>query len=244
MQQIFGLIYREALVFRRKFWRHFFQFSISPLLYLVAFGWAGSSRMEVNGVPYITFILPGLVSMSAMVNSFSISTEINIARFYWHTFDEIRSAPVSDFSYVIGEVISGILRGMLAAALVIVLGMIFGVHPVSKGWLIAGIALNALIFSSIAVSTAMLAKSHADQGMLGTFVITPMAFLCGTFFPVDRYPYWVGALVNMLPLTQANHLIRAASMGQQIPMLACVYLLVFGALSVTAALMVVGRAKN
>jgi len=205
MQQITALIYREFLIFRRKFWRHFFQFSVSPLLYLIAFGWAGSSRQTAEGVPYIAFILPGLVAMGAMVNSFSISSEINIARFYWHTFDEIRSAPVSDFRYVCGEVASGVLRGMFAAAIVCALGAVFGVMPAAIGRLAAGIGFDAFIFSSIAVCTAMVAKSHADQGLLTTFVITPMAFLCGTFFPVDAYPRWIGALINLLPLTHANN---------------------------------------
>jgi Nod factor-specific ABC transporter NodJ protein len=244
MQQVIGLIYRETLVFRRKFWRYFFQFSISPLLYLIAFGWAGSSRLTSEGMPYITFILPGLVAMSAMVNSFSISTEINIARFYWHTFDEIRSAPVSDMCYVCGEVVSGVLRGMLAAAVVWVLGIAFGARPAFAGWLIAGIALNAFVFSSIAVSTAMLAKSHADQGMLSTFVITPMAFLCGTFFPVDAYPPWIGALIRLLPLTHANDVIRAAWLGNNPPATSCIYLPAFGLLCFVVAIMVVRRAKN
>lgn len=244
MQQILGLIYREGIVFRRKFWRHFFQFSISPLLYLIAFGWAGSSRLTPDGLPYITFILPGLVAMSAMVNSFSISSEINISRFYWHTFDEIRSAPVSDMCYVCGEVVSGILRGMLAAAVVWVLGILFGAHPADTGWFIVGIALNTFIFSSIAVSTAMLAKSHADQGMLSTFVITPMAFLCGTFFPVDAYPPWIGALIHLLPLTHTNTVIRAAWTGKDFPALSLVYLVAFGSVCLIIALMVVRKSKN
>jgi len=244
MQQIFALVYREAVIFQRKFWRHFFQFTISPLLYLVAFGWAGNGRMMADGMPYIAFILPGLVAMSAMVNSFSISTEINIARFYWHTFDEIRSAPVSDRSYVCGEVISGVLRGTLAAGVVWVLGIAFGVRPAFAGWLIVGIALNAFVFASIAVSTAMLAKSHADQGMLSTFVITPMAFLCGTFFPVDAYPHWVGVLIRVLPLTHANALIRAAWQGKDLPTLSLLYLLVFGVACFISAVLVIRKSKN
>ncbi len=244
MQQIIGLIYREALVFRRKFWRHFFQFSVSPLLYLIAFGWAGSSRLTADGVPYLAFILPGLVAMSAMVNSFSISTEINIARFYWHTFDEIRSAPVSDMCYVCGEVASGVLRGMLAAGVVWVLGIAVGARPAFAGWLIAGIALNAFVFASIAVSTAMLAKSHADQGMLSTFVITPMAFLCGTFFPVEAYPHWIGVLIRLLPLTHANAVIRAAWLGKGLPALSLLYLAAFGAVCFVSAVLVIGKSRN
>lgn len=241
MKQVTALVYRELIIFRRKFWRYFFQFTISPLLYLIAFGWAGSSRIMADGTSYIAFILPGLIAMSSMVNSFSISSEINIARFYWRTFDEIRSAPVSDFSYVSGEVISGIFRGTLASLVVWFLGISFGVRPLEWGILLTGIVLNAFNFSSIAVCTAMLAKSHADQGMLSTFIITPMAFLCGTFFPVDMYPAWIGRLITLLPLTHANMVIRAAWFGKSIPAVSCVYLLILGVACFIIALKVVRK---
>ena len=244
MQRIGALVYRESIIFRRKMFRYFFQFTISPLLYLVAFGWAGGERMMTDGTPYIRFILPGLIAMSSMINSFSISSEINIARFYWHTFDEIRSAPVADWEYVIGEITSGILRGLIASLLVALLGWCFGVREIVSGWIVAGAALNAFVFSSIAVSTAMLARSHADQGMLSTFVITPMAFLCGTFFPVERYPVWIGKLIALLPLTHATRLLRNAALGRPVPCGSCYYLAVFGVICFIAALLVVRRSKN
>lgn len=244
MKQITALVYREMIIFRRKFWRHFFQFTVSPLLYLIAFGWAGSSRIMPDGTLYIAFILPGLIAMSGMVNSFSISSEINIARFYWRTFDEIRSAPVSDLSYVSGEVTSGVFRGTIASLVVLFLGLTFGVRPMEFGILLIGIILNTIIFSSVAVCTAMLAKSHADQGMLSTFVITPMAFLCGTFFPVDQYPHWIGRLISLLPLTHVNYVIRAAWFGKSIPVVSCVYLSILGLVSFVIALKVVRESAN
>jgi Nod factor-specific ABC transporter NodJ protein len=244
MLQIIALVYREMIIFRRKFLRYFFQFTISPLLYLIAFGWAGNGRIMADGTPYIQFILPGLIAMSSMTNSFSISTEINIARFYWRTFDEIRSAPVADWAYVCGEAFSGMVRGTFAAVVVMVLGMLFGAFHAIDWRLFGGIALNAFVFSSIAVSTAMLARSHADQGMLSTFVITPMAFLCGTFFPVESYPLWIGRVVSLLPLTHASNVIRAAALGREVPGLSLLYLLCLSVLAFSCALMVVGRSRN
>jgi ABC-type multidrug transport system permease subunit len=60
---------------------------------------------------------------------------------------------------------------------------------------------------------AMLVKSHADQSTLTNFIITPMAFLGGTFFPVDRLPDWAQKLVYLLPLTHASNAIRQTAFG-------------------------------
>ena len=143
-----------------------------------------------------------------------------------------------------GEVASGVLRGLIASLLVILLGWCFGVREMLNIWVFTGAALNTFVFSSIAVSTAMLARSHADQGMLSTFVITPMAFLCGTFFPVERYPDWIGSIISLLPLTHATRLLRNAALARPVPVGSCLYLAVFGTVCFIAALLVVRRSKN
>ncbi len=117
MRQVMAIILRELLIFKRKSLRYAFSFSISPLLYLITFGWAAMGKVSVKGVDYITFMLPGLIAMGCMMNSFSLSSEINISRFYWRTFDEIRSAPVSDLAYAAGEVLSGMFRAVLQRGL-------------------------------------------------------------------------------------------------------------------------------
>ncbi len=103
MRQVMAIILRELLILKRKFWRYAFSFSVSPLLYLITFGWAARGRMSVNGTDYMVFMLPGLIAMSSMMNSFAMSVEINISRFYWKTFDEIRSAPVPDWGLCAGR---------------------------------------------------------------------------------------------------------------------------------------------
>jgi ABC-type multidrug transport system permease subunit len=200
--------------------------------------------MEVDSVAYAHFLLPGLIAMSSMINSFSLAMEINVARFYWHTFDEIRSAPVTDFAYVTGEVISGMARGLFSALLVTALGIVFEVPiPISFRLLLA-ILLNTFVFSSLAVSAAMLAKKHADQSLISNFIITPMAFLCGTFFPVDYYPSWVQTLISFLPLTHASLAVRASAPSVPVPTFSLVYLVLFGACAFYLAVRVVRLSKN
>jgi ABC-type multidrug transport system permease subunit len=175
--------------------------------------------------------------MSAMINSFALSTEINIARFYWKTFDEIRTAPVPDWAYVAGEIISGIIRGVLAACIVIVMGLLFRVPIHLTPQLLLAVLLTTVVFAALAISTASLARSHADQGMLTSFVITPMAFLCGTFFPVDAYPQALQMVIKVLPLTPASQLVRSAAAGHSLPPVWLGYLIFLAAAFIGAAVL-------
>ncbi len=242
MYQVTAVILRELIILKRRFWRYFFSFSISPLLYFITFGWGGRAVADRTG--YSAFILPGLIAMSAMVNSFGLSTEINIARFYWKTFDEIRTAPVADWAYVAGEIASGMVRGFLAACIVIVMGLLFRVPIALSPALFLSVLITTLVFAALAISTAMLAKSHADQGMLTSFVITPMAFLCGTFFPVETYPAWLQWLIQIMPLTPASHLVRAAASGRPLPPGSLWYLAVLAVAFVAAAILMIRRTKD
>jgi len=242
MQQAAAVILRELIILKRKFWRYFFSFTISPLLYFITFGWGG--RIAAERQEYSTFILPGLIAMSAMINSFSLSTEINIARFYWKTFDEIRTAPVLDWAYVAGEIISGVIRGCLAACVVIIMGLLFRVPIALSPWLLAAIILTTVTFAALAISTAMLARSHADQGMLNSFVITPMAFLCGTFFPVDAYPSVLQAIIKIMPLTPASQLVRSAASGQTLPGVQLAYLAALAIAFIVLAIYMIGKVSD
>jgi ABC-type multidrug transport system permease subunit len=242
MYQVTAVILRELIILKRKFWRYFFSFTISPLLYFVTFGWGG--RAAADRMEYSAFILPGLVAMSAMINSFGLSTEINIARFYWKTFDEIRTAPVADWAYVAGEIASGMIRGFLAASIVIIMGLLFRVPFVLSPSLFLCVVLTTVVFAALAISTASLAKSHADQGMLNSFVITPMAFLCGTFFPVETYPAWFQWLIQIMPLTPASHLVRAAASDQPLPLGSLAYLVALAMAFVVAAVAMIRHTRD
>jgi ABC-type multidrug transport system permease subunit len=102
----------------------------------------------------------------------------------------------------------------MAIAVILVLSLLFGVRLHYGPWLWLAALLNSFAFAALAVALAMLVKSHADQSMLTSFVITPMAFLGGTFFPVERLPQWAQKMLAVLPLTHASEAIRGAAFGE------------------------------
>lgn len=235
---------REMLILKRRFKRQILGQTVTPLLYLITFGYAMGGDLQFENISYLEFLLPGLVAMSSMTQSFSISTDINVARFYWHIFDEFQAAPISNGAYVAGEVLAGITRAMMSIIIIMLLGTCFGIwlHCGLMFWLT--IVINGFLFSSLAVALAMLVKSHADQSLLTNFIITPMAFLGGTFFPVDRLPEWIQTILNLLPLTHAATAIRAASQGKDVSMASLFLLVTLGALLFWIALHCVNQARD
>lgn len=235
---------REMLILRRRFKRQLSGQAVSPLLYLTTFGYAMGGELRFDGISYLEFLVPGLIAMSSMTQAFAISTDINVARFYWHIFDEFQAAPISNSSYVAGEVMAGMTRALMSILIIICLGLLFGVHlhygPMF--WLV--ILLNSFLFAALAVTLAMVVKSHADQSLLTNFVITPMAFLGGTFFPIDRLPHWLQNILSLLPLTHASTAIRNAALGQSVNGFSLLLLAALGAIIFTVAHHCVNSARD
>jgi ABC-2 type transport system permease protein len=210
----YAVYLREMIIMRRRLGRMLASMSVSPLLYLIAFSFAMGPEASVQGRGYLEFLLPGLVAMTSMTQAWSIATDINVARFYWHVFEEFQAAPINNQAYVLGEVLAGITRAILAVLVILALGALSGVYLCLEPWFWLAVMLNSMVFACLAVTLAMLVRSHADQSLLSSFVITPMAFLGGTVFPVERLPDWAQPLVEILPLTHAARTIRAAAQGR------------------------------
>jgi Nod factor-specific ABC transporter NodJ protein len=232
------------LILRRKFFRQAASMSVAPLLYLIAFGLGMGRNITVDGHSYLEFLVPGLVAMTSMTQAFAIGVEINVARFYWHIFDEFQSAPIHNLAYVIGEALAGITRALLSSAIILMIAALFGVVLSYNVffWLI--IILNSFVFASIAICSAMLVKSHGDQALLTNFIITPMAFLGGTFFPIENLPFWAQKLLKLLPLTHASLAIRNASYGKAPDTFPYLLLSGIGIIFFIAGVYCVSKAKN
>ncbi len=213
MTGAWAVFMREMLLERRRALKSLLAAGVTPFLFLVAFGWGLGDRLRLDGVDYLSFLAPGLMAMSSMTRAFGIAQEINIARFYWGVFEELQTAPIPAASIALGEVMAGCLRGLTAAAVVWSLARLFGAAVGLSAGLVAAVVLNAFIFASLAVAAAMWVRSHSDQALIANFVITPMAFLSGTFFATTHLPGWMTLVLDLLPLTHTTRLTRAAALG-------------------------------
>jgi Nod factor-specific ABC transporter NodJ protein len=243
MRGCLAIYRREMLILRKKFFRQLASMSVAPTLYLIAFGLGMGQGYQVQGRSYLEFLIPGLVAMTSMTQAFAIASEINIARFYWRIFEEFQAAPIRNIAYVTGEVLAGMTRALLSVVVILFIGLLCGITLSYNLYFWLAVLLNSGLFASMAVGLAMVVKSHADQALLTNFFITPMAFLGGTFFPVDRMPPWAQEILHFLPLTHAAAAIRSAAFGLAVDESSYFMLAFLGVLLFVLAFLSVSRAK-
>lgn len=207
----YPIFLREMLLFRRRLMRlgYIFSAMVVPIIYLVAFGLGLGNRVQIGRLDYLSFLIPGLVAMSSMNNSYTwVASNINLNRLYFKTFQVFVQAPIRPSSIMIGEVLAGMAKGLFASALIIAVGLLSSDHfSITFPFLIT-LLINCFLFASLGVITGMLAKSHEDTATYSNFFIMPMAFFSGTFFPIDHMPAVIKWIIYVLPLTHANIAIR------------------------------------
>ena len=212
--EITTILWREWLFLKRRFWRIAFSQMVSPLLYFLTFGIGLGRMIDSGGQPYLHYLIPGLLSMTTMRNSYtSVSTRISVMRLHEKSFESYFYSPTKMYLLATGHILAGALRGLYSGIFILILGFVSGAGLSLNGWLLLAVTLNALIFSALGFFAAMIIESHYDMNNFTNIVITPMSFLCGTFFSLDGIPEALKWLVNVMPLTHTTRLIRQLAFG-------------------------------
>ena len=205
---------------------------MSPLLYLLAFG-IGLGRVVDSGeisVPYVAFLIPGIAALTSLSASFtSTSTRMNVQRLYYRSFDEMMMCPLGWSSIIIGKAMLGLIRGLFSTSIIFAIGLALEPNYLSITPLyVICIVLSCLTFSLLGVTAALVAKSHQSMATFSSLIVTPMTFLCGTFFSVDSVPPAFQAVLYALPLTHSSEAVRASALGWEFPWISLVVLACFG----------------
>lgn len=225
---IWTVFWRDWLVLKRRIGRFILSRMVSPVLYLVAFGWGLGRSIQVNQGSYLDFIVPGIIALNSMNISFnSVGSPLNMSRLYHKTLEEYLIAPIASSSFVIGKVLSGALRGLISSVIIIALAYLFGAHALINSWFLLTLVLNCLVFASMAFVAAMVMNSHEDMANFNTYILLPMSFLCATFFVPDHLPTFMRLIIELLPLTHASYALRAIALGGDVPKLSLLVMLVY-----------------
>lgn len=216
MAALQGILWQEYTIFKRKFFSHTLSTLVTPILYLIAFGWGLGSGMDYNGVSYFHYIIPGILAMNTMMVSFSnTANSVNISRLYYKTFEIYMVAPLNMTIYVIGKIISGALYGVYSGSLIIIMTLVFNVDFGINPQFVLILLLNCFVFSGAGLIAGLIINTHAGMSKFMSFVITPMSFLCGTFFSVDKMPLALNFIIKILPLTHTTIGLRGAINGSE-----------------------------
>ena len=173
---------------------------ITMTLYFVIFGRLIGSRIgTMHGFSYMQYIVPGLVMMSIITNSYgNISSSFFGAKFGRYV-EEMLVSPMPNWVILGGYVAGSVLRGLIVGILVLLIALFFThlhiVHPLIT---LAAVLMGATVFSLAGFVNAVYAKKFDDIALVPTFVLTPLTYLGGVFYSVDLLPQpWRGiSMVN------------------------------------------------
>jgi ABC-2 type transport system permease protein len=199
---LFTLAEREV----RRFWKVKTQTILAPLvtagLFLLIFSIAiGPHRGEVMGVPFMTFIAPGLLMMTVIQNSFAnTSSSISTAKVQGNIVDTLMP-PLSATELILGYLTGGIMRGLLVAvAIAIGLAVVLGIVPKYPLLLLLYVVVGSAFLGALGIVAAIYATRFDQLAAISNFIITPLAFLSGTFYSVQSLPPVLNKITHVNPI--------------------------------------------
>ncbi len=212
--------------------------AITMTLYFLIFGGLiGSQIRDMGGYSYMEFIVPGLVMMSIIQNSYgNISSSFFGAKFGRHV-EELLVSPMPNWVILLGYVLGAVLRGLLVGVIVLVIAMFFTKvripHPLVT---VSTVLLGATIFSLAGFVNAAYAKKFDDIAIVPTFILTPLTYLGGVFYSVKLLPPWAEVLTHANPIFYMVNAFRYGLLGTSDVPLWVAYALMIGFAVALAAL--------
>jgi ABC-2 type transport system permease protein len=187
------IVHREVRRYTRIWPQTLLPPAITMVLYFVIFGNLIGNRIgQMDGIDYIDYIVPGLIMMSVITNSYSNVVSSFFSSKFQRSIEELLVSPVSPHVIVIGFALGGITRGLAVALIVTLLSMFFTdlqVHHLGVTLLVIG--LTSTIFSLGGFINAVFARNFDDISIVPTFVLTPLTYLGGVFYSINLLsPFW------------------------------------------------------
>ena len=215
LHDVWTVFWRDWVVLRRRLTKYVLSRMVSPLMFLIAFGWGLGRSIDVGTGSYLDFLVPGLLAMNSMNISFNSIISVHAERIYHKSLEEYLIAPIRPDAFVIGKVAGAVVRGLISSAIIIALSVLFGAHFTITPLFLLVLVLNCMIFAEIGFLAAMYISTYEEMSQVNLYVLLPMSFLCGTFFSTAALPDAVRWLIEILPLTHTSHLLRGiGTMGE------------------------------
>ena len=187
------IVIKEVLRFSRIWVQTILPPVITTALYFVIFGnLIGSQIGDMDGYSYMDYIVPGLIMMAIITNSYANV----VSSFYGHKFqrniEEMLVSPIPNYLILLGFIAGGVARGLIVGAMVTIVALFFSdlsIHHL--GITLSIVLLTSILFALAGFINGVFAKSFDDISIIPTFVLTPLTYLGGIFYSIKMLPeFW------------------------------------------------------
>lgn len=184
------LVHKEIRRFLRIWVQTLIPPAITMSLYFVIFGTMIGQRVgEMGGFSYIQYIVPGLIMMSVITNSYANVASSFYSSKFQHSVEELLVSPTSNYVIVLGYIVGGATRGILVGLIVTLVSLLFTELQVHSLLLMVLVLIaTALLFSTAGFINGLFARSFDDISIVPTFVLTPLTYLGGVFYSLALLP--------------------------------------------------------
>lgn len=189
--------------------------AITMSLYFVIFGSLIGSRIgEMNGFSYMEFIVPGLIMMSVITNSYANVASSFFSAKFQRNVEELLVAPVPNYIIVLGYVGGGMARGMLVGLIVTILSLFFVTIQIHNlAIIVLTVVLTSMLFALGGLINAVYAKTFDDISIIPTFVLTPLTYLGGVFYSLTLLPGFWQQVAALNPIVYMVNAFRYGFLG-------------------------------
>jgi ABC-2 type transport system permease protein len=166
---------------------------ITTVLYFLIFGQLMGQRIgDMSGISYIEYIVPGLVMMAVINNSYANVVSSFFGSKFQRSIEELLVSPTPNLLILLGFVLGGALRGLLVGIIVTGISLFFTkITIMHVGLTILIVVLTAILFATAGLVNAIYAKKFDDISVIPTFILSPLTYLGGVFYSINLLPeFW------------------------------------------------------
>jgi ABC-2 type transport system permease protein len=189
--------------------------AITMSLYFLIFGTLIGSRIgTMGGVSYMEFVVPGLIMMAIITNTYANVVGSFFGAKFNNSVEELLVSPTPTYVIVLGYAAGGVSRGILVSIIVTSVALFFTDLDIHNWLVVIGVvSLTSISFSLLGLINAVFANTFDDVNIVPTFVLTPLTYLGGVFYSLDLLPDFWASISQINPLVYVVNAFRFGVLG-------------------------------
>lgn len=211
------LFKRESMRFLKVYMQTIFAPVVNNLLYFAVFGLSLHRAIpSIHGITYLQFMVPGLVAMGLVNNAYQNPSSSIILMKYQGIIGDLMSIPLKRIEIFLAFITSAVLRSFIVGGITLITSLFFVSFPyTSIPVILLSAFLIALFFGFLGLFIGIWAKEFDNQAFIQTFIIMPLTFLGGVFYPVSSLPGVFSTIAQFDPIVHMVNLLRYGFTGVQ-----------------------------